>query len=452
MARPVACSLVMLWVCQAALVTAQPRSQTPSNFRISGAFCGSGYAGASLQFAWPLMMGDEISLMRVQDDTLIATTAADASGAFKFSNVPPGIYRVGATGFVATAETVEITSANQRDCKRPLFVILFLYQDESERRSMIVEKLRPNFANATEVSSPERGRALAEANAGMSSEGDLDEAEKHFRAAIQMDPSYWLAHVNLAIVMFQRRMLPEAEAEYREAVRVGGRSEVPYWQLTAFLVDQHRMNDAESALNQAKKDGISSAGVSASFGLLAFQQRKWKEAEKHLRDALEFVPEALFGFRHQLQWETLLALTLSEQGKTREADERYDDLFDGGPDPWTLTMVAWAGRGMIDRGDHLEHAAAMMERARAAAPDKPEYLDSLGWANFKLGKLDLAAPQLTEAAERLPERPDVLEHLGELYAATGRKDLARQTLASALDHATRPEQRTRLTRRLKQLN
>ena len=306
-------------------------AQRPPNFRLSGAFCGMAYGGGSPQFSWPLD-NSEVDLMRAKDDAVVARASTDSSGGFTFSNVPRGVYRVGLPGFKTTYETIEVTSSDQRDCKQPLFVILYLVPMESDGlRSQITAKLPPNFANAvTDVDTKERGEAVAEANAGRGSELGLDESERHFRAAIRIDPSYWLAHVNLALVFIERRQFTEAEAEFREAVRVGRKMEVPYWQLTTFLVDHGRDGDAEAALNQAKNDGMSSAGVSASFGLLAIRKHEWKEAEKQLRVALEFTPEALFGFRHWAQWETLLAVALSRQGKSREAEAQEPVSWNGG--------------------------------------------------------------------------------------------------------------------------
>jgi tetratricopeptide (TPR) repeat protein len=389
--------------------------------------------------------------MRAEDEAVIARASTDTSGAFKFSNVPRGVYRVGLPGFKVTYETVEVSRADQRDCKQPLFVILYLVPMESDgQQSRIVTKLPPNFANATAgVNTTERGAAVTEVDAGLGSEHSLDVREQHFRAATRIDPSYWLAHVNLALVLVERRKLTEAEAEFREAVRVGGKEEVPYWQLTTFLVDYGRIGDAESALNQAKREGISSAGVNASRGLLAFQKHRWKEAEKYLRAALEFTPEPLFGFRHWAQWDALLAVALSRQGKSLEAEAQDRVALEAwGDDPWVLNMI---GYEMVERGDRLEEAVRMLEQAVAAEPDNAETLDSLGWANFKLRRFAVAEPQLKQAAASLPDHSTVLEHLGELYAATGRKDIARSMFAAALEHATEAEQRRRLSGRLKQL-
>jgi Tfp pilus assembly protein PilF len=433
--------LITLWMCQAAAGTSWAQSPEKPSFRVKGAFCGTAYAGGGPQFSWPVEK-DKIDLIGADNETVIASASTDASGAFKFSNVPPGIYRVGLAGFRSTQETVQIASAGQRDCKQPLFVSLMLGLGEDPPPSRILAKRPLNFANATTRDSKERGEAAAEVSAALSGPRDLDNGERHFRAAIRIDPTFWLAHVNLALVLMDRGKLQEAEAEFREAVRVGGQYEVPYWQLTTFLVDHKREGDAEAALNDAARKGISSAGVIASRGLLAFQRHQWKEAETQFRAALQYTPEALFGFRHWEQWYDILAVTLTRQGKFAEAVKLPVS------EPWALNEVGYA---MVERGVRLEEAARMLEEAHAAEPNHAEILDSLGWANFKRGKFDIAEPQLKEAANRLPDHSAVLEHLAELYAATGRKQAARSTMTAALEHATDAKQRKRVSDRIKHL-
>jgi tetratricopeptide (TPR) repeat protein len=436
----IASVLAALWMCQATAGTSWAQSQQPSNFRVSGAFCGPAYAGGSPQFSWPI--GNEKIDLIGANAVVITSASTDATGGFKFSNVPPGIYRVAFPGFSSTQETVQITRANRRDCQQPLFVSLMLGIGHGAQPSRILAKRPLNFANATTPYSKEQAAAAAENSAGLNSDHNLDQAEPHFRAAIRIDPTFWVAHVNLALVLVDRGKLPEAEAEFREAVRVGGRYEVPYWQLTTFLVDHKREGDAEAALNEAKRTGISSAGVIASRGLLAFQRHQWKGAEKQFRAALEFTPESLFGFRHWEQWNDVLAVTLCRQGKFAEAAQLPVS------EPWAQNEVGYA---MVERGVRLEEAARMLEDAVAAEPDNAGILDSLGWANFKLRRFEIAEPQLKNAAERLPTHSTVLEHLGELYAATGRKDEARSMIAAALEHATEAAQRKRLSGRLTQL-
>ena len=57
-------------------------------------------------------------------------------------------------------------------------------------------------------------------------------------------------------------------------------------------------------------------------------------------------------------------------------------------------------------------------------PANSAYLDSLGWAYFKLGKYDLAEANLTKATQHMGDDPTVQEHLGDLYQKTGHLRLA----------------------------
>ena len=52
----------------------------------------------------------------------------------------------------------------------------------------------------------------------------------------------------------------------------------------------------------------------------------------------------------------------------------------------------------------LDEAVELVQRALKIEPDNPSFLDSLGWAYFQQGKLDLADPPLTQAAEQAARR------------------------------------------------
>jgi tetratricopeptide (TPR) repeat protein len=66
----------------------------------------------------------------------------------------------------------------------------------------------------------------------------------------------------------------------------------------------------------------------------------------------------------------------------------------------------------------------MIKQALSFEPNNGAYLDSLGWAYFKLGKYDLAEESLNKAAVHMGSDPTVQEHLGDLYQKTGRLKLA----------------------------
>jgi tetratricopeptide (TPR) repeat protein len=65
-------------------------------------------------------------------------------------------------------------------------------------------------------------------------------------------------------------------------------------------------------------------------------------------------------------------------------------------------------------------------------PDNGSYLDSIGWAYFKDGKLDLALDNLKRAADQLMTNSVVQDHYGELLFKLGRYNDAIEAWTRAL--------------------
>jgi Flp pilus assembly protein TadD len=99
---------------------------------------------------------------------------------------------------------------------------------------------------------------------------------------------------------------------------------------------------------------------------------------------------------------------------------------------------------MVERDDRLEEALAMIQRAVKAEPKNAAYLDSLGWAYFKLGKLDEAERYLSEAVGIASTSATMHEHLGDVLDRKGKAEEARKEWAKALFFSTSAEQSTRI--------
>jgi Tfp pilus assembly protein PilF len=84
-----------------------------------------------------------------------------------------------------------------------------------------------------------------------------------------------------------------------------------------------------------------------------------------------------------------------------------------------------------------------------AEPTNSSFLDSLGWAYFKLGKLDDAERQLNEAARRAASSATIQDHLGDLYQRQGKIEQARAAWQKALALSTEAAEVARITAKLK---
>jgi tetratricopeptide (TPR) repeat protein len=106
------------------------------------------------------------------------------------------------------------------------------------------------------------------------------------------------------------------------------------------------------------------------------------------------------------------AQVLDAKGDRAGAEKALRELL--ARDPLDATALNYLGYMFAERGERLDEAVDLVQRALKVEPGNPSYLDSLGWAYFRLGKLELADPPLTEAASRLPNSSVVQEHLGDL--------------------------------------
>ncbi|HSI88128.1 MAG TPA: tetratricopeptide repeat protein [Pyrinomonadaceae bacterium] len=106
------------------------------------------------------------------------------------------------------------------------------------------------------------------------------------------------------------------------------------------------------------------------------------------------------------------------------------------------------GYFLIQRGERTEEAKKMIEEAVKVDPTNPSYLDSLGWAHFKLGNLAEAERYLKEAAKFDPSSATIQEHLGDVYKAQDKAGQARESWERALRLAADAQQIERLKQKL----
>ena len=99
-----------------------------------------------------------------------------------------------------------------------------------------------------------------------------------------------------------------------------------------------------------------------------------------------------------------------------------------------------------DHGAKLDESLGLHQAALDLDPANGAYLDSLGWAYFRLGKYELAEDNLTKASQHMSTDPTVHDHLGDLYQKTGRLKLAATHWERALRSGTRPFLRSRIPR------
>ena len=107
------------------------------------------------------------------------------------------------------------------------------------------------------------------------------------------------------------------------------------------------------------------------------------------------------------------------------------------------------GYFLLERNERLEEALGFIEQAYRIDPTNPSFLDSLGWAYFRLNNLVEAERYLKDAARLGSGSATIQEHLGDLYERQGKPDLARTVWNKALQLASDAADISRLKGKLK---
>jgi len=130
------------------------------------------------------------------------------------------------------------------------------------------------------------------------------------------------------------------------------------------------------------------------------------------------------------------------RGSTYERQKRYPDAEEQfkkvlASDPTHASALNYLGYMLADQNMQLEEALGYIKRAVDLDPANGAYLDSLGWAYFRLGKYDLAEENLLKASQKINTDPTVHDHLGDLYQKTGRLKQAATNWERALNEWNR---------------
>lgn len=108
------------------------------------------------------------------------------------------------------------------------------------------------------------------------------------------------------------------------------------------------------------------------------------------------------------------------------------------------------GYFLLERDEKIQEAFELIKKAVATEPDNPSYLDSLGWAHYKLGNYAEAEKYLLDAARIDAASSTIQEHIGDVYQKQGKTAQAKNAWEKALLLTSDAAEITRLKGKLGQ--
>ena len=188
--------------------------------------------------------------------------------------------------------------------------------------------------------------------------------------------------------------------------------------LAGEMADSNNPDDgitmAKSLLTNTDKDRVVWLSLAQTYTRL----RRWKDADDALNKAASLTTK-----QDDKIYLLFLRGALAERQKHYDtAEQFFHQVLD--IDPNNAMTLNYMGYMFADKGARLPEAIKLIRKAVELDPMNGAYLDSLGWAYFKMGQYELAEENLRQAVDRDQTDPTVHDHLGDLYEKTGRIRLA----------------------------
>ncbi len=256
----------------------------------------------------------------------------------------------------------------------------------------------------------------------------LDLALLYDRCALELRPHLMLAQLLLSDILSAENQ-PRMSLSVLAKIPPGS----PYsWsaqlRVAANLDTLGRSDEAIALLEKLSAQYPKRAGAAMQLGDILREKKRFPAAVKAYDEAVARLHAEGLPERWSLYYSRGIALERSGQWKRAEAD--LLNALQLKPDqPLVLNYLGYT---WIDRGEHLQRALKMIEKAVSLRPEDGYIVDSLGWAHYRLGQYKQAIEYLQKAIELVPDDPTINDHLGDAYWQVGRETEARYQWRQAL--------------------
>lgn len=247
----------------------------------------------------------------------------------------------------------------------------------------------------------------------------------HARKVVELNPLNRADVRRLAMLYFGVDSLAAADSLFTYLVRSGERHVLNHHYLgriAALSEDYQRARDEFSLVIQMADT------VAQGWLDLGWAYRRLGNADKEIEtyeSGLNHMKDEPSAIRLLFA----LGAAFEQSGRIDEAVDTFEEII--AHDTTYTQALNYLGYMLADRGERLEYAYELIERAVRLVPDNAAYLDSYGWVYYRLGQFEEAVVHL-QSAVKLDTDPIIFDHLGDAYNALGKIEEARQWWQKAL--------------------
>ncbi len=271
---------------------------------------------------------------------------------------------------------------------------------------------------------------------------DPQRAATQLEAIVRDNPANPAAYYFLGHIALEQKDWTNAAENFQKMILFNSELEQAYYDLASAQIALNRGDEAVTTIELAQKK-FPTGFVSEYLLGVAHQTRKeYAVAVNHFTSA-EHLAQVGETNRLNAGFYFQLGAAFERKGDRVEAEKYFEKCLALAPDD--AEALNYLGYMWAEKGEKLDRAKAMIERAVKSDPTNAAFLDSLGWVWFQLGKPHEAVKYLLQAIAN-DDKPDatVLDHLGDAYAATNEMRKAREIWARSLAIEANPAVKKKL--------
>ena len=240
------------------------------------------------------------------------STATDQDGTFRFRGLRAGSYTVvidAGSQYEKTREPLTIEPGSRiaqvvvelhfkADSSNPAFAgvpqnALNLYQKGTAAAHKGDNKAAAEFYSQAVAAYPSFAIALNDLALQYMKLNQMDKAGEAYEALLKLKPNDPAAHLNLGIVMFNKKKFEDAEMHLRKALELNSSGPTGHYYLGLTLISLKRYNDALPEFETTVANGGENLALAHKYlGGLYMSAHKNKEAADELEKYLKLDPKA----------------------------------------------------------------------------------------------------------------------------------------------------------------
>ena len=246
----------------------------------------------------------------------------------------------------------------------------------------------------------------------------------YLRLALRLDPSESEAWMLVGDALTGMNDVAGARAAFAQVSPKSGH----YVDARTRLAWSYQTNDKDQALKIAQ-DTVQQRPDSQDAKLTTADLLR---ADDRYAESAKLLDEVIARAGDRAEWRLyyMRGVALERAGQWPAAEQDLQTALKMKPD--SPEVLNYLGYSWVNRGTHIQDGLAMIEKALAAQPDEGAYVDSLGWAYYRLGDYKKAVGLLERAATLDAGDAEINDHLGDAYWRAGRHDEARFQWRSVL--------------------